>query len=102
MGRLVQDLRYASRLLLKSPGFTTVAVMALALGIGANTALFSVVNAVLIRPLPYPSPDRLVTVWNRYPKMGLLQASLSGPDYADRRNLNRVFERLGGFPSPQT
>ena len=97
MGRLVQDLRYASRLLLKSPGFTTVAVMALALGIGANTALFSVVNAVLIRPLPYPSPDRLVTVWNRYPKMGLLQASLSGPDYADRRNLNRVFERLGVY-----
>ena len=92
-----QDVRYGLRMLAKNPAFTAVAVLTLALGIGANTAIFSVVNGVLIRPLPYPEPDRLVGVWNRYPKMGLERAALSGPDFVDRRDQSRVFEKLGVY-----
>src|SRR5919205_2141761 len=81
----MQDFRYAVRTLAKQPIFTFVAVLTLALGIGANTAIFSLLYQVLLRPLPYPDADRLVFVWNTYPLMGLPQASVSIPDYLDRR-----------------
>jgi predicted permease len=81
----MQDIRYALRTLRKQPVFTLVAVLTLTLGIGANTAIFSLVYQILLRPLPYPDADRLVFIWNSYPLMGLDQASVSIPDYIDRK-----------------
>jgi predicted permease len=81
----MQDIRYAFRSLLKQPTFTLIAVLTLTLGIGANTAIFSLVYQILLRPLPYAHSDRLVFVWNTYPLMGLQQASVSIPDYIDRK-----------------
>ncbi len=81
----MQDLRYAVRSLRKQPVFTLVAVLTLALGIGANTAIFSLIYQTLLRPLPYPAADRLVFVWNTYPGINLNQASVSIPDYIDRK-----------------
>src|SRR5262245_3471481 len=90
-----QDLRYGARMLLKQPGFTVVAVITLALGIGANTAIFSVVNAVLLRPLPCEDPDRLVVFWTA-PQQGRTEAC-SLPDFADWREQGRSFERMAAF-----
>jgi predicted permease len=81
----MQDLRYALRALRKQPIFTLVAVLTLTLGIGANTAIFSLLYQILLRPLPYPDAERLVFVWNKYPGINLPQASVSIPDYIDRR-----------------
>jgi putative ABC transport system permease protein len=81
----MSDLKYALRSLLKSPGFTLVAVLTLALCIGANSAIFSVVHAILLKPYPWPDSDRLVYVYNTYPLMGLPNAGVSIPDYLDRR-----------------
>jgi putative ABC transport system permease protein len=81
----MQDIRYALRALRKQPLFTLVAVLTLTLGIGANAAIFSLVYQILLRPLPYADADRLVFIWNTYPLMGLNQASVSIPDYLDRR-----------------
>src|SRR5919109_3005040 len=81
----MQDIRYAIRTLRKQPIFTLIAVLTLTLGIGANTAIFSLLYQILLRPLPYPAADRLVFVWNTYPLMGLPQASVSIPDYIDRK-----------------
>src|SRR5262245_43602919 len=94
-----QDLRYGARMLLKRPGFTLVAVVTLTLGIGANTAIFSVVNAVLLRPLPYAEPERLVWLWGNV-RGGTSRASVSPPDFLDYREQNRSFEQLGAFYSP--
>src|SRR3989475_12890856 len=79
----MNDLKFAFRRLPTNPGFTAVAVLTLALGIGANTAIFSVVNAVLLKALPYPQPDRLVTLWERTPERGIEQERVSGPNYLD-------------------
>src|SRR4249920_576623 len=82
----MRDLQYAVRGLRRQPLFTLVAVLTLAVGIGANTAIFRLLYQVLLRPLPYAHEDRLVYVWNTYPLMGLQQASVSIPDYMDRRS----------------
>ena len=90
-----QDLRHSLRMLRKSPSFTVVSFLTLALGIGANTAMFSVVNAVLIRPLPYAHSERLVAVSNYLPKM---QASVVlNPDFGVWRNDNKIFEQLAAY-----
>ena len=88
----MQDLRYAIRSLRKQPIFTLVAVLTLTLGIGANTAIFSLLYQILLRPLPYADPDRLVFIWNTYPLMGLPQANVSIPDYLDRKTQATAIE----------
>ena len=90
------DLRFALRLLWKDKAYTLATVLTLALCIGANTALFSIVNSVLLRPLPIPEPDRLVTMFNAYPKAGAVRGSNGGPDYFDRRTLP-AFESLAFY-----
>jgi putative ABC transport system permease protein len=92
MGSLLQDLRYGARMLLRKPGFTVVAVLALALGIGANTAIFSVVNAVLLRPLPYSNPERLVVLWSKNEQKGISTNKVSLPDAQDWKNQSEVFD----------
>jgi len=94
MGNLFQDLRYAARMLARNPGFTAVAVLALALGIGANTAIFSVIRAVLLRPLPYDDPDRLVAIWETNVQAGLLREATSLPNFNDWRDQSRSFEAV--------
>ena len=73
MNTWMQDVRFALRSFAKNPGFTLAAVLSLAIGIGANTSIFSVANALLFRPLPYDSPDRLVILWNRSPGLNITQ-----------------------------
>ncbi len=97
MDALWQDLRHAARTLWRSPGFTAVAVLTLALGIGANTTIFSVVRAVLLRPLPLPEPERVVRVWESDTKRGWNEFSVSGPNYLDWVEEARVFEQLGAM-----
>ena len=100
METLLQDIRFGARNLLKRPGFTAVALIALALGIGANTAIFSLVNAVLVRPLPFNDPDRLVWVWGNI-RNGGNRASVAPLDFLDYRKENTTFEEFAAtFPLP--
>ncbi len=93
----MQDLRYAARTLLKSPAFTAVAVLTLALGIGANTAIFSVVDGVLLRPAPFTDIDRLMMVWETDRNSGTTREPASLPDFLDFRERSRTFDALAGF-----
>jgi putative ABC transport system permease protein len=92
---LGQDLRYGFRTLRKNPGFTAIAMLALALGIGANTAIFSVVNGVLLRPLEYPEPDRLLKIWETTAEFH--QASVAYPNFLDWRRESRSFTDMGAY-----
>ena len=92
---LGQDLRYALRQLRKSPGFTTVAVLTLALGIGANTALFSIVDGVVLAPLPYFQPDRLVIVWENNPRFPRVWNSY--PNFLDWQRRAHSFQQMAAF-----
>ncbi len=94
---VLQDLRYAARILLKSPGFTAAAVLTLALSIGANTAIFSLTNAVLLRPLPFRNPDRLVMVWEDLSFMGFPQNTPAPANFVDWKNRNHVFEGMAAM-----
>src|SRR5215469_6695813 len=95
MNGLIQDLRFALRQLAKNPGFTTIAVLTLALGIGANTAIFSVVNGVLLNPLPFPDSHRIVTMYQDKPNFP--KGSISYPNFLDWQRENRCFEALAAY-----
>ena len=93
---VLRDLRFAIRSLLRVPGFTVIAIGTIAIGIGANTAIFSVVQAVLLRPLPYESPDRLVVIWANLTSRNQPKFPMSPPDLRDFREQATQFEGFGG------
>jgi putative ABC transport system permease protein len=99
MESLWQDLRFATRMLARSPGFAVVAILTLALGIGANTAIFSVINATLLKAPPFPQPDRLALVWETHVKSPEDTFIVSAPNFWDWRQQNHVFESIGIFDS---
>src|SRR6185437_14890792 len=97
-----EDLRYALRLLLRSPGFTTVVVITLALGIGANSAIFSLVDGVLLRPLPFSQPQQLARIYSEFPTFpngGLHRFWLSGPEYLELRGSARSWSAIEAWSS---
>ena len=92
-----KDVHFAFRMLRKSPGFTTIALLTLALGIGANTAIFSVVNAVLLRPLPYADPSQLVLVSEAQPQAGISGLGMTYPTFTELQDVNHVFSAIAGL-----
>ena len=97
MDRLFQDLRFAVRLLWKDRGFSATVLSTLALCIAANTAIFAVVNSVLLQPLPFAEPERLATIFNSYPGAGAVRASNGVPDYYDRLAQVKAFEEIAMY-----
>src|SRR3989441_1298113 len=95
MNTIIQDIRYGVRMLLKTPVLTFIVILALALGIGANTAIFSVLNAVVLRPLPYDHAEQLLFLNERSPVLD--EMSISYPNFTDWRNQNHVFEKIGVY-----
>jgi hypothetical protein len=93
----MDDLRFAIRILRKNPGFAIVAVLAMGLGIGVNTAIFGVFNQMLLRSLPYPDSNRLVFVWESFPRFGLEHNTPAPGNYADWRSQNHIFEDMAAF-----
>src|SRR5262249_45539147 len=100
MQTLLQDLRYGARMLAKKPAFTLVAILTLAIGVGANTAIFTVINAALLRPLPYEDAERLVVVDTTMRREAVGVRSSSYLDFVDWRDQNTVFERIAAYSSP--
>jgi hypothetical protein len=98
---LVSDVRHSVRALRRSPGFTAVALMTLALGVGANTAIFSIVNAVMLRSLGYPQPERLMYLSTQIPSLGLTSFQLSAPEYIQFREINQSFEAVGAYTTAE-
>jgi putative ABC transport system permease protein len=94
---LMADVRYALRMLRKSPGFAASAILTLALGIGANTAIFSVLNSVILKPLPYPHADRLALIWTELASAGQKRVPSSGPDMMDLKRRSSLFQDVGGI-----
>src|SRR5215469_11087328 len=92
MHNLIRDLRYGVRALTQNPGFTATAILSLAIGIGANTAIFSITSALLLRPLPYKDANRLVILWNRSPGLGITQDWFSTAQYFDIKNNHSGFD----------
>jgi putative ABC transport system permease protein len=92
--QIVRDLVYGTRILRKAPGFAATSIVIVALGIGAATAIFSVIYGVVLRPLPYEEPDRLVSLWTVIPKLNLQRANVNAADYRDWRADNHVFEDI--------
>jgi putative ABC transport system permease protein len=97
MRSLLQDLRYAGRLLLRSPGFSLLTILTLALGIGANAAIFSVVNGVLLRPLPYPHADRVMSIYSQFPSLGFDRFWVSAPEFLEFRERAKTFEEVAAY-----
>src|SRR5262245_2006325 len=94
MDTFLKDMRYAMRNLVRRPGFTVIAVVTLGLGIGANTAIFSPINALLLKPLPLPEPDRVVAIWDKVPSRGVVHNEVSMANYLDWRAQSQSFEHL--------
>ena len=95
MRSLLQDLQYAGRQMMKSPGFAVIAILTLAIGIGANTTIFSVVNGVLLNPLPYPAADRLVSSFHHKPHFS--KGSISYPNFLDWQRDNHSFDAMAAY-----
>src|SRR3954447_14320757 len=95
MQNLITDIRFGWRSLLKRPGATMIALVTLALGIGVNTAIFSAVDSILLRPLPFKDPDRVVSVWEQTPSLGIQQNQAAPANFFDLRNQSQAFEALG-------
>lgn len=97
MHSILQDLQQTWRGLRKRPGFTATVLITLALGIGANTAIFSVVETVLLRPLPYPEPERLAQIWTQFPEHDALEFPASKAEYVDYREQSELFEDVAAY-----